>query len=97
MPPTAGCTFSTPPSCRRARPPTSCFASSPAGSLSASTAALPFRQREKSLTPKTKEIVAALRDEQGREVHSEKMLEIDFENGIPVRAGDQFGLGRVVK
>src|SRR5438876_353188 len=46
---------------------------------------------------KTKKIVAALRDEQGREVHSEKMLEIDFENGVPVRAGDQFGLGRVVK
>ena len=45
---------------------------------------------------KTKKIVAALRDEQGREVHSEKMLEIDFENGVPVRAGDQFGLGRVI-
>jgi hypothetical protein len=23
------------------------------------------------------------------------MLEIDFENGVPIRAGDQFGLGRV--
>ncbi len=45
---------------------------------------------------KTKKIVAALCDEQGREVHSEKMLEIDFENGAPVRAGDQFGLGRVI-
>jgi DNA-binding beta-propeller fold protein YncE len=44
---------------------------------------------------KTKTIVAALRDEQGRQVHSEKMLEIDFQNGIPIRAGDQFGLGRV--
>jgi len=44
---------------------------------------------------KSKKILAALRDEQGREVHSEKMLEIDFENGVPVRAGDQFGLGRV--
>jgi DNA-binding beta-propeller fold protein YncE len=44
---------------------------------------------------KSKKIVAALRDEQGREVHSEKMLEIDFENGVPIRAGDQFGLGRV--
>jgi len=44
---------------------------------------------------KTKKIVTALRDEQGRQVHSEKMLEIDFENGVPIRAGDQFGLGRV--
>jgi DNA-binding beta-propeller fold protein YncE len=44
---------------------------------------------------KSKKIVAALRDEQEREVHSEKMLEIDFQNGIPIRAGDQFGLGRV--
>jgi DNA-binding beta-propeller fold protein YncE len=44
---------------------------------------------------KSKKIVAALRDDQGREVHSEKMLEIDFENGVPIRAGDQFGLGRV--
>jgi DNA-binding beta-propeller fold protein YncE len=42
----------------------------------------------------SKKIVAALRDEQGREVHSEKMLEIDFKNGMPIRAGDQFGLGR---
>jgi DNA-binding beta-propeller fold protein YncE len=45
----------------------------------------------------TKKIVVALRDEQSREVHSEKMLEIDFENGSPIRAGDQFGIGRVVK
>ena len=44
---------------------------------------------------KTKRIVSALRDEQGREVHSEKMLEIDFQDGLPLRAGDQFGLGRV--
>ena len=31
----------------------------------------------------------------GRDVQSEKMLEIDFHGGTPVRAGDQFGLGRV--
>jgi hypothetical protein len=43
---------------------------------------------------KTKEIVTALRDERGREVHSEKMLEIDFKDGLPIRTGDQFGLGR---
>ena len=43
---------------------------------------------------KTKKIVAALRDEQGREVHSEKMVEIHFKGGVPSAAGDQFGLGR---
>lgn len=46
---------------------------------------------------KTKKIVATLKDENGGEVHSEKMLEIDFKNGKPIRTGDQFGLGRVVK
>jgi DNA-binding beta-propeller fold protein YncE len=44
---------------------------------------------------KTRKIIAALTDEQGREVHSEKLLEIVFKNGVPVRAGDQFGVGRV--
>ncbi|MEZ6063657.1 MAG: hypothetical protein R3C19_25185 [Planctomycetaceae bacterium] len=41
----------------------------------------------------TRKLVAQLTDEEGREVGSEKMLEIDFQNGEPVRAGDQFGLG----
>jgi DNA-binding beta-propeller fold protein YncE len=44
---------------------------------------------------KTRKIVAALQDEKGRQVHSEKMLEILFVGGEPVRAGDQFGLGRM--
>jgi DNA-binding beta-propeller fold protein YncE len=44
---------------------------------------------------KTKKIVARLTDEKGREVHSEKMVEIHFQGGVPSRAGDQFGLGRV--
>ena len=43
---------------------------------------------------KTKKILTALRDEQGREVHSEKMVEIVFREGVPVRTGDQFGVGR---
>lgn len=43
---------------------------------------------------RTKKQVAALTDETGREVHSEKMVEIHFQNGKPVRAGDQFGVGR---
>jgi hypothetical protein len=39
-------------------------------------------------------IIASLQDETGAAVQSEKMLEIDFANNKPVRAGDQFGLGR---
>ncbi len=46
---------------------------------------------------KTKKIVAALKDEKDREVHSEKMVEIVFQDGVPVRAGDQFGVGRATK
>ncbi len=42
----------------------------------------------------TKKIIAALMDEEGREVHSEKVVEIVFVDGVPVRNGDQFGLGR---
>ena len=43
----------------------------------------------------TKQIVATLKDEEGAPVHSEKLLEIDFENGRVIRAGDQFGIGGV--
>jgi DNA-binding beta-propeller fold protein YncE len=42
----------------------------------------------------TKQIVAKLADETGRPVHSEKMLEIHFKDGVPTTTGDQFGLGR---
>ena len=42
----------------------------------------------------SKQIVAALSDEQGRQVHSEKMIEIDFRGTSPVAVGDQFGVGR---
>jgi DNA-binding beta-propeller fold protein YncE len=44
----------------------------------------------------TKKIATALADEAGREVHSEKVVEIHFKGGVPVAAGDQFGLGRRV-
>jgi hypothetical protein len=44
----------------------------------------------------TRKIVATLSDENGRPVHSEKLLEIDFVGDRPTRNGDQFGLGRVV-
>jgi hypothetical protein len=43
---------------------------------------------------KTRKQLTALSDEQGREVHSEKMVEVVFRGGAPVRVGDQFGLGR---
>jgi DNA-binding beta-propeller fold protein YncE len=43
---------------------------------------------------KTKHIITALADENGKPVQSEKMVEIDFSQGKPLRAGDQFGLGR---
>ncbi|HEX4946050.1 MAG TPA: PQQ-binding-like beta-propeller repeat protein [Blastocatellia bacterium] len=43
---------------------------------------------------KSKQLVVALSDEEGRQVHSEKMLEIDFANGKPIRVGDQFGIGQ---
>ncbi len=43
---------------------------------------------------RTRKLVVALKDEEGREVHSEKLIEIHFADGKPVRNGDQFGLGR---
>ena len=46
---------------------------------------------------KSKKIVARLTDEQGRAVGSEKMLEIDWDGEIPVRAGNQFGVGAVTE
>ena len=43
---------------------------------------------------KTKKIVATLQDETGVHVQSEKMVEVQFAGQRPVRAGDQFGIGR---
>jgi len=45
----------------------------------------------------SKQIVALLTDEEGREVHSEKMVEIQFRGDEPVANGDQFGVGRVTR
>ena len=42
---------------------------------------------------RTKKLVTALQDETGRQIGSEKLLEIVFDGTKPVRAGDQFGLG----
>ncbi len=44
---------------------------------------------------RTRKIVAVLKDETGRDVQSEKMVEVDFRGGEPSMAGDQFGFGRV--
>ncbi len=43
---------------------------------------------------RTHKIIATLTDEDGREVQSEKLLEIDFRGRRPIRTGDQFGIGR---
>jgi DNA-binding beta-propeller fold protein YncE len=43
---------------------------------------------------KSRKVIGALKDEQGRDVESEKLLEIDFAGSKPVRAGDQFGISR---
>lgn len=43
---------------------------------------------------RTRKIIATLTDEQGREVQSEKLLEIDFRGNRPIRTGDQFGIGQ---
>ena len=40
-------------------------------------------------------VVAHLTDEKGRAVGSEKMVEVDWEGKVPLRAGNQFGVGRV--
>jgi len=45
----------------------------------------------------TRKIVTVLQDEKGAPIQSEKLMEIDFDNGKPVRAGDQFGIGRKQK
>jgi DNA-binding beta-propeller fold protein YncE len=42
----------------------------------------------------TRKIITGLADEKGGPVHSEKMVEIHFRDGKPIRTGDQFGLGR---
>jgi DNA-binding beta-propeller fold protein YncE len=46
------------------------------------------------IDPKSRRIVATLQDEKGQPVQSEKMVEIQFADRVPVKAGDQFGLGR---
>jgi hypothetical protein len=42
---------------------------------------------------RSKTLIAALDDEEGRQIGSEKLLEIDVDGTKPIRNGDQFGLG----
>ena len=42
-------------------------------------------------------VLTALKDENGTDVQSEKMVEIHFRNKKPVRCGDQFGIGRATR
>lgn len=46
---------------------------------------------------RSRKVITGLKDETGRDVQSEKLLEIDFRGAEPVRAGDQFGYGRAVE
>lgn len=46
---------------------------------------------------RTRRILTELKDEHNNNVNSEKMVEVDFADGKPIKAGDQFGLGRVMK
>jgi hypothetical protein len=43
---------------------------------------------------KKRKIVCTLRDETGTQLQSEKMVEIDFDNGKPVSNNDQFAVGQ---
>lgn len=43
---------------------------------------------------KSKTLIASLKDEEGREIGSEKLLEVVFDGTKVVKAGDQFGIGQ---
>ncbi len=43
---------------------------------------------------KSKKLIASLKDEEGREIGSEKLLEVVMDGTKAVRVGDQFGIGR---
>ena len=43
---------------------------------------------------KRKTIIATLRKNNGKRLRSEKMLQIDYRAGVPIRVGNQFGVGR---
>ena len=69
-------------------------ASSPAGTRHARRPAREACRAGEIIDVKTKAIVATLTDETGAAVHSEKVVEVIWKDGRPVRSGDQFGVGR---
>jgi 6-phosphogluconolactonase (cycloisomerase 2 family) len=46
------------------------------------------------IDPKSRKIIATLKDEKGQPVQSEKVVEIQFAGAVPMNSGDQFGIGR---
>jgi hypothetical protein len=42
----------------------------------------------------TKKVIASLRDENGHEVQSEKVLDLRIQDATVVQAGNQFGIGK---
>ena len=49
----------------------------------------------KNVNPVTKKIVGHLKDEYGRYVYSEKIIEVLYADGKMVKASDRFGIGQV--
>jgi hypothetical protein len=43
----------------------------------------------------SKQVVASLKDEMGRDVEGEKVVEVLYENGKLMKTVDQFGVGQV--
>lgn len=43
----------------------------------------------------TKQVIAGLKDDLGREVQGEKAVEIIYQDGSVLKAVDQFGIGQV--
>jgi hypothetical protein len=46
---------------------------------------------------KSRKVITSLKDENGNEVQSEKLVEVFMQDGKVVKAGDQFGVGRAAK
>jgi len=56
---------------------------------------LAYPSKGEVIETKTRKILTALKDETGRDVQSEKMVEVVFAGDKPVETGDQFGIGRI--
>lgn len=54
---------------------------------------LAFSSTGEIFDTQSKKLVAALADEHGRALHSEKMVEVHWDNGRLERVGNQFGIG----